>query len=77
MQNLVRFLCAILIAVAVGLLVYGIAVEPDKFRAPAGLDLLRTPTECIAWGIGMLVGGGLLLVFFGGRGQGFDKPGKP
>lgn len=77
MQNLVRFLCAILIAVAVGLLVYGAAVEPAQFRAPAGIDLLSTPTECIAWGVGMLVGGGLLLVFFGGRGQGFDKPGQP
>jgi hypothetical protein len=78
MQNPIRFLCAILIATAVALLIYSLAVDVKEYRAPAGIDfLLATPTECAAWGGGLLVFGLLLLVMFGGRSQGFDKPGKP
>ncbi|MEQ1632470.1 MAG: hypothetical protein ABL997_08865 [Planctomycetota bacterium] len=77
MHQAIRFLCACLIAIAVGFLVYSMSVDPKDYRAPAGIDLIGTPAECSAWGWGMLVGGLLLLMLFGGSPKGFDKPGKP
>jgi len=77
MRNLVRFLCVVLISVGTGMFVYGAAVDPTKYREPAGIATISTPTECIAWGSGLLVGGVLLLLMFGLRAPNFDKPGKP
>ncbi len=76
MRNLVRFVCVVLISVGVGFLVYGTTVDPAKYQRPAG-TVLYSPTECVAWGSGMLVGGVLFLLMFGMRAPTFDKPGKP
>ena len=67
MRHLVRFVCVLLIAVGAGLLVYGVTVEPANYRMPADIRLLGSPTECVAWGTGILVGGLLFLALFGFR----------
>lgn len=77
MRNFVRLVSAVLISIGAGLLVYGTSVEQANYRAPAGIRLIATPSECAAWSTGMLVGGVLFLLLFGMRAPNFDKPGKP
>lgn len=77
MRHLVRFLCIVLIAVGTGLLVYGSTVDPAKYHAPADIAILYTPTETVAWGTGILVGGMLFLAMFGFKAVTLDKPGRP
>ena len=77
MRLLMRFLSAVLIAVGVGLIVYGSTVDPKQFTSPAGIPLLANASETTAWGAGLLVGGVLFLFMFGFKAPVFDKPGKP
>jgi hypothetical protein len=72
-----RFVGAVLIAVGTGLIAYGAAVDPQKYHAPAGIDILYGPAESIGWGVGLFVGGVLCLLIFGVRLPQFDKPGRP
>lgn len=77
LRGIVRFCAVVLIAVGTGLIAYGAAVDPANYHAPAGIAILYGPSETVAWGIGLLVGGVLFLFCFGLRAPGFDKPGKP
>ena len=72
-----RFVAVLLIAIGTGFIAYGAAVDAANFHAPAGITILYGPAETLAWGVGMLIGGVLILAFFGLRAPTFDKPGKP
>jgi hypothetical protein len=74
---LARFVGVLLIAVGTGFIAYGAAVDPEKYRAPAGIPILYSPAETIGWGVGMFVGGALVLMIFGVRLPPMDKPGRP
>ena len=74
MTQFVRFVSIVLMAVGAGLLIYGLSVDVEQYRRPAGIALLQSPSECAAWGGGLLVGGTLFLVFFGRGGK--KKAGK-
>ena len=68
MKALARLLSVVLLGSGAGLLAYCLLVDQQSFRAPFGWDrLFATPTEVLAWGIGFLVGGLLLLLLFGVR----------
>ena len=77
MRTVTRLLSILLIAVGAGMLTYGAAVDPAKYVAPAGITILYSPTETVAWGVGMLVFGLLLLAAFGFKAPTLDKPGQP
>lgn len=64
---LCRALSIVLVALGTGLLAYGLAVDGDHYRRPAGLALLATPSESMAWGAGILVAGALSLLPAGRR----------
>ena len=53
-----------LLAVGVGLLVWGIVCLSggQEFKAPFELSVMRSAVECIAWGSGILAAGVLSLV---------------
>lgn len=77
MKHLFRFVSVVMIAAGLGLLVYGAMADRESYRAPFGLQqLLATPQETLAWGVGILVGGCLFLLVFGLRMPAMDKPGK-
>lgn len=65
MKLFVRLASIVVIAVGTGLLLYGLAVDAEHYRRPAGIALLATPSESAAWGAGFLVAGALSLVVFG------------
>jgi hypothetical protein len=77
LRLIMRFLSAVLIAVGTGFVVYGSSVDPQHYRAPAGIQMLGNPSETTAWGAGFLVAGVLFLFLFGFKAPVFDKPGRP
>ena len=76
MRLLIRFVCVLLIALGTGLVAYGASVDGKDYHAPLGIGILYGPSETVAWGVGMLVGGALFLVAFGLRAPFMDKQGR-